>query len=433
MSSLADPSDIWVLKPNEQDLITGASYASITLPWTFNRMMMNTSAAGQKSRALNIAKGIVGQEMLRRALSDRGVSPQIQDKSHRADDLFDFRFTINGETKRLDVKSVNYYTNYAAVGREPLSPTLVVNNADYPGPDWRRFFPMLVPHTQIGQEKQAYCFAIASSIDFRDDIDTNRTSHLITAFPYGGSLGFMCSKRLCLERESAGQGFYLDCTYHTQSMFGAEGFNLTILGEWDGNPKKEIVHILPGQAASKIGPFSCVSSFQVDRSDWDTLYGQIEVIVCANEFKIPVLNSSRKNINVEPLDQLILTRSDFCNLILPTDYTLYVIGWILKEDFLKKCRDYSGWVWPMDRVDRYMNQTWSQITDSDRTSITRAGFSDCIQDRPRLLKAGWLKTNGRGGGACCYVFPNIGSQGGVKETNLYVLPKDLRTPTDLVI
>ena len=44
-----------------------------------------------------------------------------------------------------------------------------------------------------------------------------------------------------------------------------------------------------------------------------------------------------------------------------------------------------------------------------------------------------MKTTGRGGGACCYVYPNIGANGGVKETNLYVLPQDLRTIASLAM
>ena len=51
----------------------------------------------------------------------------------------------------------------------------------------------------------------------------------------------------------------------------------------------------------------------------------------------------------------------------------------------------------------------------------------------RLLQGGSSKDqDGRGGGSCCYVFPNIGRNGGVKETNLFVLPQDLKTMDSLV-
>lgn len=103
----------------------------------------------------------------------------------------------------------------------------------------------------------------------------------------------------------------------------------------------------------------------------------------------------------------------------------------MKVDFLQACRKYSGWVWPNDRVNKFENQPWTQITEKDKSTISAVGFEDCIQTKPSLLRAGWMKTTGRGGGACCYVFPNIGHGGGVKETNLFVLPGDLWEIEDL--
>src|SRR4051812_15850024 len=102
MRRLRKVNDIWMLRPLKEDLLEGARYASISLPWTFNRMMLNTGSIGQQGRALNIAKGIVGQEMLKRALCERGVRAVTQRKSHRNDDLFDFHVSIAGELTRLD-------------------------------------------------------------------------------------------------------------------------------------------------------------------------------------------------------------------------------------------------------------------------------------------------------------------------------------------
>jgi hypothetical protein len=126
-----------------------------------------------------------------------------------------------------------------------------------------------------------------------------------------------------------------------------------------------------------------------------------------------------------------LQKEDFCNLVLPNDYKLYMIGWITKVDLLQACRQYPGWVWPLNAVDRYENTPWTQITEADQAKIERAGFGDCIQRNPSLLHAGWMKTTGKGGGACCYFYPNIGRMGGVKDINLYVLPKDLQTMDSL--
>ena len=69
------------------------------------------------------------------------------------------------------------------------------------------------------------------------------------------------------------------------------------------------------------------------------------------------------------------------------------------------------------------------VTEADKKTITKAGFEGCISESG--IMAGWMKTHGKGGGACCYVFPNIGRSGGVKETNLYALPKDLNIMSEV--
>ena len=423
MRKLRAKEDIWVLKPSTEDLEAGAHYAAVSMPWTFNRMMLNTSSNGQRSRALNIAKGVVGQEMLKRAMHRAGIKADTQRKSHRDEDLFDFNAEIRGIRTKLDLKSVNYYTNYDPVGREPFSEELLMKHAEYAGPEWRTFFPMLVPHTQIEQSKQGYCFAIARSIDLRKDIATNRSGYALTAFPYGRHLGFLSNQKLCLQREEAEQGFYVGLMYGKDSMFYSE-VNLTVIGEWAGKLNEVEVMLPPGEV-KQVGPFSCISSFQLDTNSYNQFDGWVEIVVKRNDFTRPVLNASKRNINMVPSESFHLSRSDFCNLFLPRDYTLFVIGWTYKDEFLQACRQYTGWVWPLDSIDKFKNQDWTQITERDRKTLAAKGFGSSIQASPRMLSAGWLKTTGRGGGACCYVFPNIGANGGVKETNLYVLPRDL--------
>ena len=386
-------------------------------------MMLNTSSNGQQKRALNIAKGIVGQEMLRRKLKRIGIKAVTQRKSYRDEDLFDFNVDIAGTLTRFDLKSVNYYTNYESYGRKPLSADLIIQYADYAGENWSTFFPMLVPHTQIAQSKEAYCFAIASSIDIRHDLSTDRLGYALTAFPYGKQLEFLSSKKLCWLRESAHQGIYLDLSYVKDTIFDSR-VEISVLGEWAKQPCR-IKVLLRSGTAQRVGPLSCVSSFTIDKESYEQLYGNVYIAVSTNEFEEPVLNTSRRNINVTPERPLVLAGHDFCNLSLPKHYTLYVLGWIYKEDFLHACRKYSGWVWPNDRVDRFKNQVWAQITERDRRMLVRTGFQDIIREVPRRVRGGWLKTTGHGNGACCYVFPNVHRFGGVSETNLYILPHDL--------
>lgn len=428
MTFLSKADEIWTLKPTDEDLIAGARYATITLPWTFNRMMLNTSAAGQKYRALNIAKGIVGQEMLRRALAARGVQALTQRKSHREDDLFDLFIEVDGIRRKLDLKTVNHYTNYPHDARPPLTLELIIANRDYPGPDWRHFFPMLVPHTQIAQDKEAYCFAIASSIDFRGDVHSNRTGYALTAFPSGEQMAFLSAKKLVLAREAAGQGFLVECGYYTDALLPLGDLCLTVIGEWNGQLVERELVLTPNQPVSGVGPFSCVSAFRVDRNSYEEMLGYVVVSVQDNDYTTPVYSSNRRtNYNRVP-DPLVVRQSDFGNLVLPSDYTLYMLGWITKDEFLQKCRKYPAWVWPLNEVNRWENAAW-EVTSDDRQGLKRAGFEDSIEGKS--LHAGWMKTHGRGGGACCYVFPNIGRQGGVKETNLYVLPQDLHPMEEL--
>lgn len=430
MNKLTDPNDIVVLKPELSELAKAADYALRTLPWTFNRMMMNTSSRGQNGRGLNIAKGVLGQEMLRRHLTSLGISAPAEEKSHRDDDLFDFHLTIDGELTKFDLKTVNHYTNYPGDARPPFSPEYLMDNANYSGPDWRRFFPMLVPHTQIGQGKECYCFAIGSSIDFRSNPLLGRSGSLIVAYPYGEALPFLSSARLCRAREEAGRGFFIALTYQAAGLLSGDHLNVTLVGEWAGDVTEIPVRLRNGQAVT-VGPFSCLAAVSMAAESFENFQGHIDLQVVENLFTEVIRNTTRQNINTSPREKLTYVKSDFTNLYLPDDYTLFVLGWLTKDEFRSRCEAYTGYVWPKDSVSRFENQAWSQITESDRKSIERAGFGHCISTKPSQVNAGWLKTNGQGGGACSYIYPNIGRNGGVMETNLYVLPQDLWTISSL--
>lgn len=430
MKKLSQSGEIWIVRPDPCDLRTAADYAAITLPWTFNRMSLNTSSRGQQERGLNIAKGIVAQEMLHRVLKAKGINAEFQIKSYRKDDLFDFQIRGAQGTIKMDIKSVLHYKDYDPLGREELTPDLIIKNSNYPGPDWRHFFPMLIPHTQINQGKEVYCFSIADSIDFRRSISSGRDQYALTAYPCGEYLQFFSSRKLCQSRENNNAGIFLRISYLSDELFAIPNIHLKVLGEWDGQSKVEDIEVPMNDSVSNFGPYSCVSAFQIPPEELTNFSGKLKVSVIQNDLEIKVYNSSKQNINLEPDQPFYLIRSDFCNLLLPEDYVLYVIGWIPKDEFLQSCRKYNGWVWPNDSKDKFHNQLWSQITDDDVTKLTRAGFEDCIQRNPSQINAGWMKTTGRGNGAACYYFPNMFG-GGIRETNLYVLPQDLYIMDDL--
>jgi hypothetical protein len=429
---LTSPEQIWMLHSQQSDRQLAADYAEKTVPWTFNRMMLQ-GPRGLKERAINISKGIAGQQMLQRAFQARGRQYDIQLKSHRADDLFDFRIPINGEDMRLDIKTTHYFTDYQDDVRNPLNSNLIITHRSYPGPDWRYFFPMMIPHTQIRQDKEVYCFAIASSADPRKRVTNGDSETRLCAFAYGPHQHFFSNKKLCLQREANGKGFYIRCHYNPCGLFATEQVALMVIGEWQEQPVLRTVSIQADRPSEVIGPFSIIDAFKISYSGYFALANTaIEVECVRNDYNDPVRNSKGENINKLPSSFLQLHQDNFSNIMLPDDYTLYVLGWISKSDYLQRCRTYPSWVWPNDKVNKFHNQHWSQITQDDEIKIRNVGFDDCIFRSPSRFLAGWMKTSGHGNGACCYVFPNVHQRGGVNETNLYVLPQDLNIMDDLL-
>lgn len=430
METVKAKNQIWQLKPTKEDSELGARYASVTLPWTFNRMMKQRSPRGLRERALNIAKGVAAQEALCRLLRKNGVQASTQVKSYRESDFYDLNVSINGQRKRLDFKTVNYYRDYdASVHRPSFSLDYLLSNSGYYGSDWRHFFPMLVPHTQIDQGKEVYCFGICESNDFRSNALSPRTMDWIAAFPYGEFQPFLSTKKLCLAREEQRKGFSIILRFVCEGLFSQSIFPLTVIGEWDGKGVSKDV-VVGSDRDVTIGPLSCVSSFRVTRKTLESMSGHLELRVIKNDFSACVYNSSQENVNVIPNGSMTIEKDHFCNLGLPDDYTIYVTGWTLSSDFRRLCTKYSGWVWPDDHVSKFDNQPWIDITEKDRTMLSQHNFADAIPAKRSQLHAGFLKTTGKGGGACCYVFPNTFG-GGVKETNLYVLLQDLSPMSEI--
>ena len=431
MTRLTEPGQIWTVTATNDELRMGAEYAEVTLPWTFNRMMLTTGSSGQQERGLNIAKGIVAQKIMVRALQNKGLPIGEQIKSHRDEDLFDLTIPVYGSKVKCDLKSVNYYSDYAPMGREALTPQLVMENGDYPGPEWHKFFPMLIPHTQINQDKEAYCFAIADSIDPRKHPLKGREEFHLVAFPYGMHLPFFTSKRLCEARERANEGFYITVEYQPAGLFTTQQIEFELIGEWGGEINRVSLTLTEGNTIDVIEPFSCLSSFKIPRESFEVFTGHIKITVTRNDFNEPLLNSTRRNVNVPPEEEFYIRAGDFCNLYLPEPYVLHILGWIEKEDFLERYSHYPSWVWPNDKMDSQSNQAWTQITERDRNLRDKLG-QNYVDESGKTTVKGLMKTTGRGGGACCYVFPNVFGRGGVKETNLYVLPQDLK-PMDTLL
>jgi hypothetical protein len=409
--------DIISLKPTERQKSRGSDYALKTLPWTFNRMMNNTSTTGQNSRALNIAKGVVAQSLLKSVLAEMGIRAEEEKKSHRDSDLFDLRFRIGDKETKFDFKSFNVYTDYSLKGREPFSIDFLLNHQSYSGPKWTEFFPMLVPHTQIKQDKEAYIFALGTSRDFRKwDPASTQKNNILATFPFGESLPFYMSPKLCLEREKAKQGFFVKVSIENNVLANSKG-KFILTGEYNG---KTVNYELYTDVKNKVvGPFSCLSSLWTKEISTLLALESMTINLDRNEMKSPVLSATRKNLNVEP-EEIEFRQRDFCNLILPDDYEMHVLGWITKEGYRARCLTYPAWIWPKDSEDKYSNQSWKTFSDGDRTAMSKM-LGDELEPTNQM---GIMKTTGRGGGAACYFYPNIHG-GGIKETNFYVLLSDL--------
>lgn len=426
MTFLTSPDQVWSATANKEDLDEGVRYASISLPWTFNRMMMKSSSNGQNNRAYNIAKGIVGQEILTRVLTDNGIDVELPRDSHRDDDLFDIRLNIDGKNQDVDLKTINYYSNYSDK-RPTFSPEYVIQNADYDGPSWRKFFPMMIPHTQMNQDKEVYIFAIADSIDFRAENTAGRSEHDIVAFPYGDMCEFLQADRLIKAREEASKGVYVSVQYDMDEDASDKSPTLELVGEWEGDLVHREIEVKSESIVSEIGPFSCLNSIRMPPEDYFNHFdGSLAFSVRSNDLDDPVRNTTKRNLNQIPDENLVIEKSDFCNLRLPDDYTVHFFGWTTKDDFQQNCRKYRSWVWPDDSEDPAKNTPWSQISDDDQKKLQRIGFDDTIQSGDHRIDAGFLKGIPMRGGACTYVYPNQHG-GGLRETNLYVLPQDLRT------
>jgi hypothetical protein len=430
MNKFTSKDDIWRISPTKKHREMAAAYASRTLPWTFNRMSKLSSAKGQLERAINIVKGIAAQETLREKLRSVGIDCPAQKKSHRDEDLFDFHLNFGGTPKKYDVKSMAYYNNYPNDVRVPLTPAFIEKNRSYSGPDWRNFFPMLVPHTQINQPKEGYLFAISESVDIRKTVLDRRDFHFICAFPYGDDIAFFTNRRLCAAREETKQGFYLSL----ELSDGAAPMKVRVLYEWveNGTNKSmtEEVTVRSTSKTKRIGPMSVLNCVELPEDQYRQFEGLVILHVDKNELRRSVLDSQMRDINKSPSDPLVYSHADFGNLVLPIDYIINFIGWLAKDEFLRAFQNYPAWVWPIDKKNRFENSPWSQVTENDVRLLEKLGVKAVRDGSTKALCCGLMKTSGLGQGACCYVFPNI-FRTGLKETNLYVLPKDLWTMDSL--
>lgn len=415
MSRLETVDQIWEIQPTLEDKYLGARYAGISLFWTYDRMKQEQRGShAKRNRAFNIAKGHAAQLALHRELSTSGIDVELEEKSHRVTDSFDLRFPSHPEVDKLDVKTFNHFTNYGIDEKPTLTPELLADNFAYDGPKWGQFFPLLVPYDQFAQNKDAYCFGIASSIDYRSRI-TGREGYELYAFPdTDEEIGQVLVSDIAA-REQANLGFRLSVDTTGRDL--PEEHKLKIIGEWDGDIKEQWVPI--GNQQTPFGKIAGVDSFKIRKKTYRLLEktgAEISLKIVDSDIELP-----------KPDTGLTLSAADFHNLLLPTDFTIYVLGWISKSAFQTRALTHPGWTNP-SQTEFTRNQPWDTISSADERLFASKNVDWAVTE-DGTVRGAIRKRSG------CYCYPKITRQnlqrGGLRKTNLYVVPADLRPVDDL--
>lgn len=415
MSRLETVDQIWEIQPTLEDKYLGARYAGISLFWTYDRMKQEQRGShAKRNRAFNIAKGHAAQLALHRELSTRGVDVELEEKSHRVTDSYDLRFPSHSAFDYLDVKTFNHFTNYGVDEKPPLTPELISENFAYDGPEWGHFFPLLVPYDQFTHAKDAYCFGIASSIDYRNRI-TGREGYELYAFP---DTDEQCGQFLVTEiesREQADRGFRLSVDSTGRDL--PEEHKLKIIGEWDGGIKEQWVPI--GNQQTPFGKIAGVDSFKIRKKTYRLLEqtgAEISINVVESDIELP-----------KPNTELTVSADDFHNLLIPADFTIYVLGWIPKLGFQNRALNHPGWTNP-SQTEFTRNQPWDNISSADKRLFESKNVDWTVSEDNTVQGA--VRKN-----SSCYYYPKLNRQnihyGGLRKTNLYVVPADLHPVDDL--
>ena len=415
VSRLDTVDQIWEIQPTLEDKYLGARYAGISLFWTYDRMTQEQRYAhAKRNRAFNISKGHAAQLALYRELSTRGVDVTLEEKSHRVTDSYDLRFPDHPEFDDLDLKTFNHFTNYGVDEKPPLTPELIADNFAYDGPEWGHFFPLLVPYDQFTHAKDAYCFGITSSIDYRSRI-TGRDGYELYAFPNTDERIGQFLVTGIESREQADTGFSLSVRFTSQDA--PVGHKLKIIGEWDGRIKEQWVPI--GDQQEPFGTLAGVNSFKIRKQTYQLLE-QTDTAIA-----IEVVGSDSGLSETDA--RLTVSAADFHNLLMPTEFNLYVLGWIPKAAFQTRALNHPGWTNP-SQTEFTRNQHWNSISATDKRLFASNNVDWTLTDE-QTVRGAVRKNSG------CYYYPKINRQnidnGGLQKTNLYVVPADLRLLDEL--
>lgn|SRR5487761_296571 len=450
LKKLESEGDIWKLEKTDSDWNDAIGYATVSLPWTFDRMQYGVSQDSVNKRLWHILIGVLNQNILERELSRRGHTCEVDWSNYRKSDIFDFK--LEGEI--YDVKTGIIYSNYGEkLKREPFSSSLLIKNRSYSGPIWRDFFPLMVAMTQLdfNREKKAYIYGL--SLVENDPAIVK---------PYFGDGGFWCaspceaahpfyhSRILIRERESQTKGFSVILKWDKKqsALFddlpGQASIKVTLYGEWASEKREIPIVLAPREEITVEQELSSLSCIRIEEPS--ALVGDDKLVVSArNNLQQPVAPPSdpSKNLNDPTKSKWSISRLDLINLRVPDNYSVFWLGYILIGEFAKKFLTYPSYFNPKKDNDR--NEP-GRLTPKLRVKLetlenrrTKAlGDSKKVHwpNLTTLIKgneiAGGVMISARvaGGqilGGACYYYPPYR----LYESAFYVLPQDLNTMSSL--
>lgn len=453
MEKFSEASDVLSTRMQEADLTKAIQYATISLPWTFDRMQYGIkSQRVVNDRIMNILKGVLNQSILKRALEARGYDCTTDWSNYRESDIFDFE--IDG--RLYDVKTTHVYSEYgesdASYGgsRETLSPELIAAYRDNAGPEWKEFMPMIVPFTQLegSRKKDAFVFGIAETqADIRRTKPEADEEGFWVAAPYneGTDRGthFFHTQHAIRAREEKGQGFSIEIQWDSQQTTLGEDddrtVELTLFGEWDGERREETFALSKHERHVSETEFSSFSMVRVRNAG---VLGETDEITVTprSHYDGEIPKPTNPNIDLDDDDLAwVLGHDSFVNLAVPSEYSVCWVGHIPKDEFFESFQQYKAWFNPKDDEERNepARATESLKDEFERYDAKREELLEAGEDvaRPELLSlvnddgeidAGILHAayspSGPLGAASYYYPPYT-----FREKALYVLPSDLYT------
>ena len=349
---LSKKSHIWKTQPSPQNKKVAIQYATISLPWTFDRMRYNSRGTQNSvnTRLINILAGVLNQSILRSRLRKDKINCKMDWTGYRESDIFDFII----KKKKYDVKTGNIYSNYdAKYGRTPFSPTLVIKHRRNvgAGAEHKNFFPVGVAKSQINpkEKKDSYIFGLTLvPIDPRNKearVPEMGDCGFWCSAPYDKARLFFHSKPCILAREKAKKGFFIYLRWKKeQATLDAKNITITFFGEWNKNPCTKKIKLRPGKKFMKVkGEFSSLSTIRVDSPSLLANGNELEIKV-KNNFNDEVPKSTNPDINLnDPEFTWSLTNESFINLAVHKDYTVYWLGHIPFREFCKRFPKYPSY------------------------------------------------------------------------------------------